>query len=316
MKRLSLFFTLIFSILTIGCGELDPHVLSTLDQITQQPQSPYTGRLIPVSNVKQFGIGAEDAVALEWGNGKLYMLADHGTGANHAQYLFTVDHNTGIAEFVNSSAMDLGGSSNFTQVRHTEPTDMSWVPLPNNHIGYPGYMIGICPIIDSIIVIDIETGHAKRINREKGYHILNTTRDTALNQHIIHATAITHFTQKKFFMTGRTNKVHNNALFQIHEDFLYANTITENPPINFNINETVPYTLCYDDTNLYMTGADTQSFYIINQYTGEATFISNWYSTNTPKKNQNFQITGLTYNGHSMYAVCYSTDTLYKLAID
>ena len=63
--------------------------------------SPYTGKLIRIGNAEGFGMGVHSAVALEWNGKQLYMLADHDTYRDAAQYLFTLDENTGIAQFVN-----------------------------------------------------------------------------------------------------------------------------------------------------------------------------------------------------------------------
>ena len=336
-QLLTLSLILITSILTLGCG--DNHQLliqQAYDQITQEPNSPYTGRLIPIGN----GTGAQDAVALEWGNGQLYMLANHGTYPNKAQYLFTVDRDTGKAKRVNPGAMDLGGSfrqgRNFTQVKNVSPKDMAWLPPPSDPTqappGYIGEMLAICPVIDSIVGISVEGGFASRINWEKGYCVLNQTQDTILEPYIDSAIAITHH-NSNFIIAGRYQGSQSTQIFQVSGNFRCATPLVQNAPINFNSNESHPYTLCSDGQYLYMSGADTQSLYILNPFTGEAILISAWEFVTIPEgyevhdfrpdgqdifdKDANtyggLWITGLTFDRQNMFAICAYTDTLYKL---
>lgn len=100
------------------------------------------------------------------------MLADRGMGRNESQYLFTVDRFTGEADIVNTGAFDLGGSlkggRGFTQFLGIEPADMTWVPYPDHYVkgvddshGPHGFMLVVCPVIDAVVELDIETGFAR-----------------------------------------------------------------------------------------------------------------------------------------------------------
>ena len=344
LKRFATLLTLLTALFLFkACDDAPQITKPILNEILTDPipvtQSRYTGTLRRVGNVEKFGINAEYAVALEWNGSSLYMLADHGSYPNLGQYLFTVNRDTGAAAFVNPGAMDLGGSfrqgRGFTQVLYVEPTDLVWLPPPLDPAqgppGYVGEMLAICPILDSIVSIDIETGFAGRINWEKGYCVLNETRDTVLEPHIIHATALTH-DGIGVVMSGITDVSVNSGfrsaeLFRVSGNFRCATPVNSNPLQNFGVGESHVYTLCFDGEYLYMSGADTQSFYVLNRWTGEGTFISKWAFAEMPlgyevhedfgvfdvKENAygGIWITGLAFDGQNMYAVCSFTNALY-----
>ena len=173
LKRFATLLTLLtaFTITSfLGCGDTPEAIV--LDQIIREVSSvhsPYTGGLQPVGTVDNFGLDLDDPVAIEWNGKTLYMLAEHGKFQNKSQYLFTLDRHTGIAKFVNHSARDLGGSFHgrgFTQVLHVEPRDMTWIPSANS-------MMAACPVLDSIVFLNIETGFASRMSWLRDFGLTN-----------------------------------------------------------------------------------------------------------------------------------------------
>ena len=173
LKRFATLLTLLTALTItsfLGCGDAPESIV--LDQIIREVssfESPYTGGLEPVETVDNFGLNLDDPTALEWNGKTLYMLADHGKLGKPGQYLFTLDRHTGIAAFVNRSAKDLGGSfhgRSFTQVLHVEPTDMTWIPSANS-------MMASCPILDSIVFLNLETGFASRMSWLRDFGLTN-----------------------------------------------------------------------------------------------------------------------------------------------
>ena len=184
LKRFATLLTILLTAFTItifsSCDGPESIVLDEILRENSTYNSPYTGGLIRIGTVKAFGNHIDRPVAIEWNGQTLYMLADHGKNERRAKYLFRLDKNTGIAEFVNRSAVNLGGSftssRGFTQVLYVSPRSLTWMPAPKNGIegidypiGYTGEMLAVCPVLDSVVTINIETGLAGRITFKKDF---------------------------------------------------------------------------------------------------------------------------------------------------
>ena len=319
-----------------GCEDAD----LMLRPLVQNEPAPYTGRLIPVGNVKQFGVNAQNAIALEYANGQLYMLANHGSGRNRAQYLFTVDSNTGLAEIVNTGATNLGGDfrqgRGFTQTNYVAPVDMT----------YDGTaMYAICPVIDSVVSIDLETGFAGRITFDKDFCLRYPEGETFSGSVVIGAGKAIVSTPNGYYMwgvSGRSQAFINNGHRSFGAFYQLSNNLRCATPIGDRVHygqpsvgeypdegETHAYSLEYDGQYICMSGADTQSLYILNELTGKTTLISKWSFAETPDGYEIHEgfgildieqntygglwITGLAYDGQTMFAICGFTDRLYKL---
>ena len=325
-KTLILLITLFITSI-LGCGDTPEGII--LEEIIREVksfESSYTGGLIPVGTVDKFDLNVEVPMALEWNGKTLYMLADHGKHERASQYLFTLDRHTGIAAFVNRSARDLGGSfhgRSFTQVLHVHPTDMTWIPNPDNN---SGSMMASCAIIDSIVVLDLETGFANRLSWLRDFGLTNEDG----SPQFAGPRGIAFNGQELFIGAVRLDSDRNNGeLLRVGKGlYKYAEPLSENP-LNFSIGETNPTALCFDEQNLYMSGGDTQAFYMIDPETNIAHFIADWYFTTMPEgfiqhrlggilnvKENTYsiiQITGLAHDGVDMFAVCAFTNKLYKL---
>ena len=321
----------------LGCGDTPESIV--LDQIIREVtsyDSPYTGGLQPIGTVKNFGLKLEDPTAIEWNGETLYMLADSGKYENKSQYLFTLDRHTGVAEFVNRSARDLGGSfhgRNFTQVLHVEPRDMTWVTPPdhliegiNYPLGYTGDMFASCPVLDSIVHINIETGSAGRMSWERDFHLTNEDGSPQYAGPF----GIAFDGQDIFIGAVFLDSDRKNAeLLRVNPNIpAYAKPLNENP-LTFGVGEYYPRALCFDQQHLYMSGSDTKTLYIIDRQTGIAHFVADWYFAPMPKgfkanhiggihdiegkMHGNIWITGLAYDGTNMLAVDSFTNKLYRL---
>ena len=327
MKRqpkllLSILLTALIITTFLGCGDTPEAIV--LDQILQEVSSvhsPYTGGLQPVGTVDNFGLNLTVPIAIEWNGKTLYMLADHGKFQNKSQYLFTLDRHTGVAAFVNSSARDLGGSFHgrgFTQVLHVEPRDMTWIP--------PGNMLAACPVLDSIVFLNIETGFASRISWSRDFGLTNEDG----SPQYAGPRGIAFDGQELFIGAVRLDSDRKNAeLLRVNTGhYRYAKPLSENP-LNFNVGEAAPRTLCFDQQYLYMSGADTNALYIINRQTNITHYVANWHFTTMPegfrthrlgdilniegKYRCRIQITGLAFDGTDMFGVDACTNKLYKL---
>jgi len=344
-----------------------------LNQVLQStPNSiPYTATLHRISSVENFGIGAESPNAIEFadlpdGNKQLYMIASTGLHHSRGEYLFRLDKNTGIAEYVNKSAIDLGGSfkgsKNFIRLKGVSPTDMTWVPPHKSYIegidypiGYLGTMMAICPVTDQLLGIDIKTGYAMG-TRDKSQFCITDEDNAPIGGNVTLAyqghlipnnsggttffmTAGSRIATRLYMTTG--NRCATDLGLKWGSKYpenregwdgvmLRVKTYPPAAP-NFDVGEAFPTALCYDNNNLYMSGADTQSFYQLNTETGQATLIGRWnYAKGTPgveksqyDKNQwkntyknaysFIQITGLAFDNKHMYAVDAFTNALYKV---
>ena len=337
--RLHLLLLLITLLITsfLGCGDTPESIV--LDQIIREVSSvhsPYTGGLQPVGTVDNFGLNLDDPMAIEWNGKTLYMLADHGKFESASQYLFTLDRHTGAATFVNRSARNLGGSFHgrgFTQVLHVEPRDMTWVAPPDHYIegkdypvGFTGSMMAACPVLDSIVYLDIETGFANRTSWLRDFGLTNEDG----SPQYAGPRGIAFDGQELFIGAVRLDSDRKNAeLLRIDTaHYKYAKPLSENP-LNFSVGEAVPRALCFDQQHLYMSGADTNALYIIDRQTNIAHYVANWHFTTMPEgftihrtgyilnieRNAigNIQITGLAYDRTDMFGVDAFTNKLYKL---
>ena len=331
-RLLTLLFAAALLIAMIGCDDPESVILDQILENVPSYQSPYTGGLQRIGTVKNFGLNLDSPVAIEWNGQHLYMLADSRNG----QYLFTVDRNTGIATFVNRGAMNLGGDfsqgRSFTQVLYVEPTDMTWIPFPDHYVkgvdyfdGYTGNMVASCPILDSIVFINIDTGTAGRLSRLRDFCL--TTENGSPQYAGPRGLA---FDGEELF-TGALllDSPKNNAeLLRVTGNYRCASPLNENP-LNFGVGEAAPYALCFDQQYLYMSGSDTRALYIIDRHIGTAHFVADWYFVEMPegfrthelgdilniKENMrgNIWITGLAHDGTDMFAIEAFTSGLYKL---
>ena len=325
LKRFATLLTLLTALTItsfLGCGDTPESIV--LDQIIREVssfESPYTGGLQPIGTVDNFGLNLDAPVAIEWNGKTLYMLAEHGKFQNASQYLFTLDRHTGIATFVNHSARNLGGSFHgrgFTQVLHVYPRDMTWIP--------PGNMMAACPVLDSIVFLDIETGLASRMSWLRDFGLTNKDG----SPQYAGPRGIAFDGQELFIGAVRLDSDRKNAeLLRVNTGhFKYAKPLNENP-LNFSVGEPSVRALCFDQQYLYMSGANTNALYIIDRQTNIAHYVANWHFTTMPKgftihrtgyifdieRNTigSIQITGLAYDGTDMFAVDACTHKLYKL---
>ena len=152
--------------------------------------------------------------------------------------------------------------------------------------------------------------------------------------------AIAH-TEQNFYMWGKTQRSNQltsrgfgtfGALYEI-TDLRKAKPIGE-PKYSAEEGESHAYSLCYDGEYLYMSGADTQSLYIIDPKTADLYLIGKWQFTKMPEGFSEhptggilnmtdpeypqgiigqIYITGITFDGTDMFAVESFTNGLYKL---
>ena len=339
MRHLTnLLFTFLLTIFVfLGCGDTPEGIV--LEQILREAstyESPYTGGLIRVGSAKSFGLDLDDPTAIEWNGEQLYMLADAGKFERSAQYLFTLERTTGVATFVNRGAVNLGGSfhgRSFTQVLYVAPTDMTWVTPPDHYIegidypvGYTGEMFASCPVLDSIVVLHLDTGTAGRLSWLRDFCL---TDENGRPQ--FEAPKGIAFDGEKVITGGFNQKDMDVELLHVKPSiYRCAEPLNENQ-LKFGVNDYLPYALTFDYTqqHLYMSGADTYALYIIDRDTSVAHFVANWYYTEMPKGYRmhevgqliniekdtlgNINITGLAHDGVDMFAVDGFTDALYKL---
>lgn len=344
IQRKMLLLIFFLAVALVGCDESDLLVLDQVVSEAQVPVSSYTGELHRVGTVEKFGRNVESPDALEWNGESLYMLADRGRYTNKGQYLFKVDRETGEAFMINAGAKDLGGSFSqgrgFTQVLYVSPTDMTWHP--------DGQMLAICPVLDSIVTIDLETGLAGRITFNKDFCLRFPEGDSEFDREfggypVIGAGRALAWTDNGLYMWGislRSTRIVDKGyrsfggLYEISDNLRCATPIgspvyfgqpSEGPPYP-DEGEAYAYSFCSDGEHLYMSGADTRALYIVDRNTGELTFVADWYFSEPPpgyafhelglldvEENVlgGIWITGLTFDGQDMYAVCGFTDALY-----
>ena len=334
-KLLTILLALLIITTFLGCGDTPESIV--LEQIIREVSnfhSPYTGGLIPIGTVNNFDLNVNTPIALEWNGKTLYMLADHGKFERSSQYLFTLDRHTGVAAFVNRNARNLGGSfhgRSFTQVLHVHPRDMTWVTPPDHYIegidfpvGYTGEMMAACPVLDSIVFLDIETGLASRMSWLRDFGLTNEDG----SPQYAGPRGIAFDGQQLFIGAVRLDSDRKDAELLHIELYKYAKPLSENP-LNFSVGEPSVRALCFDQQHLYMSGADTNALYIIDRQTSIAHYVANWHFTTMPegftthrlgdvfniKSNTygNIQITGLAYDGADMFGVDAFTNKLYRL---
>ena len=334
-KLLTLLLTAVALISFGSCHDPGSILLNQVLQDIPAHVSPYTGGLQRIGTVSNFGLNLDHPVAIEWNGEQLYMLASQGINQNKSQYLYTLNRETGAAKIVNPSARDLGGSfkggRTFTQVYAVSPWDMAWIPAPkDSRVSQTGNMIAICPVMDALVVIRLNTGIAGRIHGQSDYCLRTENGDK-----IIGGAGGLSYNGSDLYMIGTARYSNRDGrppfaeLFQVSGNFRCAIRISENPPQQFDVGESTPYALAFDTEYLYMSGANTQALYIINQQTGKAHFIATWHFTPMPKGfrvnragdihdienniNGNIWITGIAFDGLNMYAVDAFTNGLYKL---
>lgn len=343
LKRFATLLTLLLTAFTItsflGCDDPESIVLDQILQEVSTHQSPYTGGLTRIGTVKGFGLNLREPTAIEWNGETLYMIAHHGQNQSKAKYLFRLDRHTGIAEFVNRSAIDLGGSfrggRTFTQVLRVSPKDMTWIKAPDHYVegidfpmgaNYKGDMFASCPVLDSIVFINLKTGYASRMTFKRHLNLLNedgspkyaAPRGLANDGETVYSTGV-------LLDSPRDDA---ELLRVIPGTFTQAYPINETPR-SLSVGESSPRTMCFDGQHLYMSGADTNVLYIIDRQTGLAHFVADWYFAPMPdgfRRHElgdilnieedvrgNIWITGLAHDGVDMFAVEGFTDALYKL---
>ena len=351
LKRFATLLTLLTALFLFNaCDDAPPITKTIIDEILTENilvnQSRYTGRLEQVGTLTDFGSNVYNPIALEWNGTNLYMLAKHGTNQSASQYLFIVDKNTGKAT-INSSEPNLGGSfhggRSFTQVLHTRPNDMTWNPQKNQ-------MLATCPVLDSIVSIDINSGLVGRITFDKDFCLIYPEGDTEFDKkfggsRVIGAGTALAYTDTGLYMWGISRRSDEHAyqgwrsygaLYKIENlrcatpigDPIFFGPKPEDAPPDPEKQEAYAYTLCYDGQHLYMSGAHTNGLYIINTETGVPIFIAKWDFIEYPSGYTSHElgvlnieentvggiwITGLAFDGQDMFAVCSFTDGLYKL---
>ena len=345
MKYVSFFLLFFVSFsLFFGCDDtqmvIDP-VLSSLETGEFSQISEYNGLLHRVGSVEKFGLNVEDPVALEWDGVEFYMLAEQG----RSKYLFRVDRETSVASMVNRGASDFGGTfdqgRSFTKVFGVSPSDLAWR-------ADTGEMLAVCPVIDSIVGMDIESGVAIRINREDDYCLLNEDGYPRIGSGVaLGYDGIT------FYMAGITRFSNEDGreplseLYRISGNLRCATRVGS--AIQFDVGEYSPTSMCFDGENMWMAGSVTKSLYVLDLETGRAIFVAEWryavlplghyiqdkntgldsglvempldhdgrnYSYVNISENIGFDfpdITGIAFDGQDMYAVDSFTDALYRV---
>ena len=239
-------------------------------------------------------------------------------------------------------AKDLGGSFSqgrgFTQVLYVSPTDMTWHPDGN------GVMLAVCPVLDSIVTIDLETGFAGRITFDKDFCLRVPEDDENFGgRPVIGSGRALAWTDQGLYMWGvslrstqMVDRGHRSfgGLYQISENLRCATPVGS--PVYFgqpsegspypDEGEAYAYSFCFDGEHLYMSGADTRALYVIDRNTGDLTFVADWHFSELPsgfafhefgildiERNSigGIWITGLAFDGQDMFAVCSFTDGLY-----
>ena len=322
---------LVFCALFVGCDDAELMVSSALENSEAVFESRYTGVLYRVGTLEKFGLNAEDPEALEWNGTDLSMIAEHGSYPYEGYYLFRVSRETGKATKVNAGARDFGGTfaqgRTFTQVHNVRPVDLSWNPVEKQ-------MYAICPVLDVVVSIDVETGLAGRVTWKEYFCLLDENGNRLLGAGVALA-----WHQNELFMVGKSlygtldGRPPLAQLFLTESPFFCAVALTENPPIQFGVGEDVPTTLCSDGRFLYMTGLGTQGLYIMDTYTGHAFFVAKWTFAEIPPGHKistiegryvnisrnvesEIRITGLAFDGESMWAVDRFTDALYRVGTE
>ena len=243
---------------------------------------------------------------------------------------------TGIATIINPSAIDLGGSlrrgRNFAITDNYMPEDMTW---------YNGTMLSVCNANDKIYPITIETGYITRSLSPRNFGLKYPKGDTPFDQqfggyYVIGRGSALAYTGENLYLWGishrSTKTIAKGPEFRSYAQ-LYELKNFRAIPIGernyFSDGEEHAYSLEFDGQHLYMSGADTDTLYIVDENTGTPYPIGEWHFTRIPegfrknefgdihdiKKNTSgsIDITGITFDGYDMFAVDAFTNSLYKL---
>ncbi len=328
LKRLFVFVLFVFCL--FGCD--DTAVIQPLLEETSSVVSPYTGVLKRVGTLKNFGSNVGDAAALEWNGESLYMIAEMGGYRNRGEYLFKLDKETGEATVVNGSAIDLGGSFrgglSFTQVYGVDPWDMVWLPPPD---GIKGSMLATCPKLRQIVEIDLETGFAKRLTRNKGYCLLDESRTTVFEEEVVLSRGIGFLNGELYASGVKERNIAPNP--RIVEIFLvgYNFRCFLDLPVSdgAGIGSRPPHAMSSDGERMYMAGQAPNGLYVLDLETGKRELIAEWSLKELPEGIEHYEgvyyfdveknsishldITGLAFDGERMYVVDHWSDALYVL---
>ena len=335
---LLLFFVSCF--LFFGCDDAEMMIEPVIDtQVDSEPVSGYTGVLHRVGTVERFGIGANDAMALEWNGTDLYMLAEYGRYPNEGSYLFRVDKETGIAGFVNTGARDLGGSftqgRTFSRVLYVRPSDLTWSSLNNK-------MFASCYVIDEVVSIGLDSGAADRTGGELSY--CSEDREGIPQVFTIGYDGLDFYTLAKTHSVAGRNIF---GLFRFSGSFGCVYPVAEG--ITFQLDKFYPDSMCWIENEMYVSERANGVLCIIDLETGELKFVARWTYDELPPdhyihsmstgedsgftqmpvdhdgsgyqyvnrgENLNFtfpSIRGIAFNGQNMYVVDYYTDALYRV---
>lgn len=304
-------------------------ILPVVDQVLENEisvsQSRYTGRLIPVGSVENFGVSITVPIAIEWNGESLYMIASYGRYPNHGIGLFTVDRSTGVA----AGGGRLGGfarGQNFTQTLNFSPRDMVWVSETET-------MLAVCGVLDSILRINLETGRAERLTFERdfclrtddGYPVIGAGTGLGFDGETLYMTSVSRGSQPP--REGETEPWyrHVSEFYSIDSSYRCATFIGSVGSADLERIEATA--LCFDGQFMYMAG-EQSSFSIIDRETGFVHLIAEWSFVSLPEgyavhelgilnieENavSRVDVTGLAYDGENMYAVESFTDALYLL---
>ena len=323
-------FLILFVFCFLGCD--DTAVIKPLLEEAPSVVSRYTGELTRVGMLKNFGSNVGDAAALEWNGESLYMIAEMGASTSRGEYLFRLDKETGLATVVNGSAIDLGGSFrgglSFTQVYGVDPWDMVWLPPPD---GYEGVMLATCPKLRQIVEIDLETGFAKRLTRNKGYCLLDESRTTVFEEEVVLSRGIG-FLNGQLYASGvkERNIAPNPRIVEIFLVGYNFRCFLDLPQADgAGIGPWAPLAMSSDGHQMYMAGEGPYGLYVLDLDTGKQTLVAEWYIPVLPDGYTRYDayyyhhiesntmgridITGLAFDGEQMYAVDHWTNALYVL---
>ena len=198
---------------------------------------------------------------------------------------------------------------------------MTWHP--------DGFMLAICPVIDSIVTIDLETGLAGRITFQKDFCLRYPEGDSDFDKEfggygVIGAGRALAWTEQGLYMwgkTGRSNQLVERGyksfgqLYKIGENFqcatpvgnpiFYGRTEAEHDaaiqafydgkaahPALPDEGEAHASTFCFDGQHLYASGIDTRRLYIVDRMTGELHFVAKWEYAETPHGYEKHELGG------------------------
>ena len=326
----------------IGCDEAEQMVAPVIESLDDRASAErlvaggYTGKLVRVGSIIKFGSGIHKPKALEWNGETLYMIASQGRFESERQFLCTVDRETGKASIVNPSAYNLGGSfgrgRGFTQVLGVRPNSMAWIPDQNA-------MVTLCPVLDTIVGIDLERGYATRGSWDEGFCIEGT------DERVDAGFALGY--------DGKTLWMPVDRLYEFVEDTTRCVKLSNMPDVFHDGPGTVyPQSMSWDGENMYLSGSfRTNALHILDLQTGIPMEVGKWRYAELPpgvvitdkniykdvsdltqmpedrvdgstygywNQTEGYvfdfpDVTGIAFDGQNMYAVCHFTDALYRL---